>query len=399
MRILTINSGSSSIKFSLYELDGSGAPEARELSGAIERIGSPDASIRVNGPGVRALIDERRDIPDHGAAVRALIERLERSAGGPTPNAVGHRIVHGGAAYREPHRLSPAVLSALRSMIPLAPDHLPHEIDAIEAMAHAYPDTPQVACFDTDFHRHMPRVAQLYALPRRLRDDGIQRYGFHGLSYEYIVGELRRENALGARTIIAHLGNGASLAAVRDGIGVDTTMGFTPTGGLVMSTRTGDLDPNVLLYLLREKQLSIAAVDALINKSAGLLALSGLSGDMKDLLDAEVDHAPAAEAIAVFCYHTRQAIGAMATALGGMDLLVFTAGIGEHAPSIRERVCDGLQFLGISLDPARNNANATIISADRSAVTVRVLPTNEELTIARHTYLALTTAAASSSPV
>jgi acetate kinase len=258
-------------------------------------------------------------------------------------------------------------------------------------MMRVYPDMPQVACFDTAFHRHMPQVAQLYALPRSLWHAGVRRYGFHGLSYEYVVGALERDGTLGTRTIIAHLGNGASMAAVARGVGIDTTMGFTPTSGLVMSTRVGDLDPNVVLYLLRERRMHVSSVDDLVNRSGGLLALSEASADMKDLLALEQTHPHAAEAIAVFCYRARQAIGAMAAVLGGLDTLVFTAGIGEHAPSIRSRICEGLDFLGIVLDPARNETNAPVISTAESVTTVRVLPTNEELMIARHTHRLLTT--------
>lgn len=389
MRILTINSGSSSIKFSLHDIEGVDAgrtSEALVLSGVIERIESGGGVLRVKGPAGDVLTEGPHDLRDHAAALRALAAWLERHADGGAPSAVGHRIVHGGPRFREPQRITPAVLVALRSAIPLAPNHLPNELEAIDTMARAYPDVPQVACFDTAFHRHMPPVAQLYALPRALWQEGVRRYGFHGLSYEYIVGELQREGALGAHAIIAHLGNGASVVAVRDGVGIDTTMGFTPTGGLVMSTRSGDLDPNVVLYLLREGRLPLASVNDLVNRSGGLLALSGVSADMRDLLRLEHGHPHAAEAVAMFCYRVRQAIGAMAASLGGLDTLVFTAGIGEHAPSIRWRICEGLQVLGVVLDPARNDANAPIVSRDASAVTVRVVPTNEELMIARHTH-------------
>jgi acetate kinase len=251
----------------------------------------------------------------------------------------------------------------------------------------AYPAVPQVACFDTAFHSRMPRVARLYALPRRLAEEGIIRYGFHGLSYEYVMEELRRlePEAAAGRVVVAHLGNGASMAAVRGGVGVDTTMGFTPTGGLVMGTRSGDLDPSVPLYLLGERGLTPAEVSDLLNKQAGLQGVSGTSADMRDLLDREPDDRRAAEAVALFCYQAKKFLGALAAALGGLDALVFTGGIGEHSATVRERVCEGLEFLGIRLDPDRNGAHSPVISSDATAVTVRVVPTDEDLMVARHT--------------
>src|SRR5206468_215944 len=242
-----------------------------------------------------------------------------------------------------------------------------------------HPDLPQVACFDTAFHRKMPRVAQLYGLPRELADQGILRYGFHGLSYEYIAGELPR-----GRVIAAHLGNGASLAAIRDGASVDTSMGFTPAGGILMSARSGDLDPAVALYLIREKKMAPEKVGQLVNERSGLLGLSGLSSDMTDLLEAERDNPAAAEAIAVFCYQARKYIGAFAAALDGVDTLAFAGGIGENAAPIRQRICEGLGFLGMRVDPEANARNADVISAPESKVEVRVIRTNEELIVARH---------------
>jgi len=274
----------------------------------------------------------------------------------------------------------------VRRLIPLDPDHLPQALAAVAAVGRAFPALPQVACFDTAFHARMPRVAQTYALPRALEAEGVRRYGFHGLSYEYIMARLREidPEAARGRVVIAHLGNGASMAAVRAGESVETTMGFTPTGGLVMGTRTGDLDPGVLLYLLQERGLDAAALSDLVNHEAGLLGVSGSSGDMQDLLAREATDERAAEAITLFCYQARKFLAAMAAALGGLDTLVFTGGIGEHAPAIRARLCNGLAFLGIALDGSRNAAGDAVISAAGSAVTIRVVPTDEEVMIARH---------------
>ena len=271
--------------------------------------------------------------------------------------------------------------------MPIDPTHLPQAIAAIEAVGRAYPAVPQVACFDTAFHGRMPRVAKLYALPSQLAEEGVIRYGFHGLSYEYVMEELRRldPKAAAGRIIVAHLGNGASMAAVLGGVGVDTTMGFTPTGGLVMGTRSGDLDPSVPLFLLQERGMSPTEVSDLLNKRAGLLGVSGTSADMRDLLDREPTDGRAAEAIALFCYQAKKFLGALAAALGGLDTLVFTGGIGEHSATVRERVCEGLEFLGVRLDPDRNSAHARVVSSNGSAVTVRVVPTDEDLMVARHT--------------
>jgi acetate kinase len=385
MRILTINSGSSSLKFSLYDVQEPRV-ERLVLAGALERIGAPNGVLRVAHAGDGKVIEQPQAFADHRAALEVLEAWLAQRGDHLAPEAVGHRVVHGGPAHRAPERLTPALLAALTEVLPLARDHLPHELDAIRAMMHAYPALPQVVCFDTAFHRHMPRVAQRYALPQRFWDAGVRRYGFHGLSYEYIVGELGRSGALGRRTIIAHLGGGASMAAVRDGVGVETTMGFTPTSGLVMSVRSGDLDPNVVLYLLRAEGLDVAAAGELVNRRSGLLALSGASADMKDLLALERTHSGAAEAIAVYCHRARQAVGALVATLGGLDTLVFTGGVGEHAASVRRRICEGLECFGVVLDAQRNEAGAPVISSEGAPAVVRVLPTNEELMIARHTF-------------
>jgi acetate kinase len=382
--ILTLNSGSSSVKFALYRV---GAAEELTVGGSLDRIGLGDGRFRAERCR-EVLTDQTLALPNHDAALTVLLRWLHDQRPGPAVTAVGHRVVQGGPHHTRPQRITPAILDDLRRLVPLAPNHLPSEIAGIEAVARSFPHLPQVACFDTAFHRAMPDLARRLALPRHLYDEGVQRYGFHGLSYQYIVEELRRAAGAEAsgRVVIAHLGNGASLAAVRDGRPVDTTMGLTPLGGLVMGTRCGDLDPGVVLYLLREKGMSPDAVDELLNKRSGLLGVSDISPDMKDLLDREASDPRAAEAVGLFCRQARKFVAAMAAAAGGLDTLVFTAGIGEHSPPVRARLCEGLDFLGVRIDPARNAANAPIISPDAPPVTVRVMKTNEELMIARQTF-------------
>ena len=386
-RLLTINTGSSSLKAALYRM-WEGAKETLELRAEASRIGDRGGGLRLADARGETL-DERQDgLPDHATVLDALLSRLrDRGLDRDDLVAVGHRIVHGGDRYREPQRVAPEVLADLRALVPIDPNHLPQAIAAIEAVARAYPTVPQVVCFDTSFHSRMPRVARLYALPRALAEEGVVRYGFHGLSYEYVVGELRRvdREAADGRLVVAHLGNGASMAAIRGGVGLDTTMGFTSTGGLVMGTRSGDLDPSVPLFLLKERGLTPTEVSDLVNKQAGLLAVSETSADMQDLLEREAYDGRAAEAVALFCYQAKKFLGALVAALGGLDALVFTGGIGEHAAPVRERVCESLEFLGIRLDPDRNAAHAPVISSDAAAVTVRVLPTDEDLMVARHT--------------
>jgi acetate kinase len=386
-RLLTINTGSSSLKAALYRL-WEGAKETLELRAEASRVGDRGGGLRL-ADARGEIVDERQDgLPDHATALDALLDGLrDRGLDRDDLAAVGHRIVHGGDRYREPQRVAPEVLADLRALVPIDPNHLPQAIAAIEAVGQAYPTVPQVACFDTAFHSRMPRVARLYALPRDLAEEGVVRYGFHGLSYEYVVGELRRvdREAADGRLVVAHLGNGASMAAIRGGVGLDTTMGFTSTGGLVMGTRSGDLDPSVPLFLLKERGLTPTEVSDLVNKQAGLLGVSETSADMQDLLDREAYDERAAEAVALFCYQAKKFLGALAAALGGLDALVFTGGIGEHSAPVRERVCENLGFLGIQLDPDRNAAHAPVISSDDAAVTVRVVPTDEDLMVARHT--------------
>ena len=383
-RILTINSGSSSVKFSLFRM---GLTEVRELSGAIDRIGLKSALFRATDDTGKTLVETHQDLPDHDAAFDLFFSWLSGSPAGSALDAAGHRIVHGGSHFLLPHIVTQEVMKELGRLIPLAPDHLPHELKAIRAVERSHHSLPQVVSFDTAFHRQMPKVAQMYPLPRFLWTEGVHRYGFHGLSYEYIMAELAREagaRAAGSRVIIAHLGSGASMVAVRGGKSLDTTMGFTPAGGLVMGTRPGDLDPGVMLYLMQEKQMRPSTIADIINHHAGLQAVSGMTPDMRELLAAEATESHAAEAIALFCYQAKKFLGAFAAVLGGVDIFIFTGGIGENAPEIRRRICGGLDFLGISLDPAANNENRNIISRPGAPVTVRVMKTDEELMISRH---------------
>jgi acetate kinase len=385
VRILTINTGSSSLKAALYDFGG----ERRLiLSAKADRIGLPPGRLRITDPRGAILAAPPNALPDHDAALDVLFAWLREHGADQAPTAVGHRVVHGGSTYSEPCLITDQVMADLRRLVPLDPDHLPQALAAIESVGRAFPAISQAACFDTAFHRHMPRVAQMYALPRELWEADVRRYGFHGLSYEFIMRELRALDTATAdgRVIVAHLGNGASMAAVRAGVGIETTMGFTPTGGLVMGTRPGDLDPGVLLYLLQSRGMDAAALSTLVNRQAGLLGVSGTSGDMRDLLDKAEDDARASEAIDLFCYQARKFLGALAAALDGLDTLVFTGGIGEHAAVVRERICADMTFLGLRLDPARNARHAPIISEDGAPVTIRVMATDEDVMIAEHTY-------------
>jgi len=378
--ILSLNSGSSSRKFSLYRLAGSTTQLLAE--GAAEQVGERGGRLWIRDRKAKALVGSDRDWSDRGAVVPALLDEVLKLVPNP-PDAVGHRIVHGGSAHRAPELVTPDLLAALRGMIAFAPLHLPAELDAIDAVAARFPATPQVVCFDTAFHARMPAVAARLALPRALWDAGIRRYGFHGISYEYIMRQLGA--AAPARLIIAHLGSGASMAAVRDGAPIDTTMGFTPAGGFMMGTRGGDLDPGVIVYLIKEMGYNADRLGELVNFQSGLLGVSGLSADVKTLLGREADLPEAALALEMFCYQARKQIGAYAAALEGLDLLVFTGGIGEHAAPIRARICAGLEHLGVEIDAARNAANQDTISTRRGRCAVRVIPTNEDLMIALHT--------------
>jgi acetate kinase len=389
MRILTINSGSSSIKFGMYEMQGS---ERLVLSGYLARIGLRAGIFKITNSTAKPLEEKHTKLPDHAYALKLLFDWLEKHEASQKLDAVVHRVVHGGPKHVQPQRITPSLITELQQLVYLAPDHLPHEIEGIQATAKIYPELAQVACFDTAFHRHMPRLAQIIPLPRHYQHEGLVRYGFHGLSYEYILQELRREagdEVADGRIVIAHLGNGASITAIRHGQSVDTTMGFSPTGGLIMGTRSGDLDPGVMLYLLEEKGLRPSSVADMLNQESGLVGVSGISSDMKDLLDDEQSDPHAREAVDLFCYQASKYLGALAAVLGGIDTLIFTAGIGEHAPAVRQRICQNLSFLGVILDDQQNKANKAIISVKESPVVVRVMKTDEDLMMARHTFALL----------
>ena len=381
-RILTINGGSSSIKFALFE---AGDSLRRILEGAIERIGLPEATLRVKGSGQADNFSRSVTAPDHTEAVGALMDWIEERTEHEALTAVGHRVVHGGPKYSEAQLITAEMVEELRQLSPFDPEHLPEEILLTEAFHHRFPDLPQVACFDTAFHHDLPRVARLLPIPRRYEAQGVRRYGFHGLSYTFLMRELARlagAKAAHGRVILAHLGNGASLAAVHKGKAVDTSMSFTPTAGVPMSTRSGDLDPGLVWYLARTERMSAKQFNQMVNFQSGLLGVSETSSDMHDLLERETQDVRAAEAVALFCYQVKKWIGAFAAALGGLDTLVFAGGIGENAPEVRARICDGLGFLGIELEEERNAVNGGVISADTSRTTVRVIDTDEEWTIA-----------------
>jgi acetate kinase len=381
--ILTVNGGSSSIKFALFE-----ATETmrRMLAGRIEGVGLPKGVFRVKGLKKSDNLSRRINVPDHTAAVNALMDWIEEKIQRGALAAVGHRVVHGGPKYWKPQRVTPAMVDELHQLSPFDPDHLPEEILLTEAFHRRFPGLPQIACFDTAFHHDMPRVAQLLPIPRRYDARGVRRYGFHGLSCAYLIEELTRlagAKAAQGRVILAHLGNGASVTAVRAGKSVDTSMSFTPAAGLPMSTRSGDVDPGLAWYLSRAEQVTAKQFHQMINHQSGLLGVSETSSDMRELLLREKEDVRAAEAVALFCYQAKKWICAFAGALGGLDTLVFAGGIGENAPPIRTRICGGLEFIGLKLDEARNEAGASIISAEGSPATVRVIRTDEELMIAR----------------
>jgi acetate kinase len=379
--VLTVNGGSSSIRFALYDV---GAPHASH-TGRIDRVGLPGTNLVVVDAAGKSSAAQRVPNSGHRAVVKFLLTWLEAQPFFPSIKAVGHRVVHG-MHHSAPERITSALLAELRRITPYDPDHLPGELELIHAFRRRHPKLPQVACFDTAFHRTMPRVAKLLPIPRRYTAKGVERYGFHGLSYAYLMTELARlgdPTAKHGRVILAHLGNGASLAAIRDGRCIDTSMGFTPAAGLVMSTRSGDLDPGLLSYLSRRERMTPSRFNRMVNHESGLLGISGTSSDMRDLCARESKDARARDAVTLFCYQAKKWIGAYAAALGGMDTLVFAGGIGENAPLVRERICAGLGFLGLDLDRKRNARNAPVISSDASRVAVRVIRTNEELMIAR----------------
>lgn len=382
-QILTLNAGSSSIKFALFEA----SQGLRELlRGQIEGLGAV-TRLRAAKPGEphidRTLSQD--EAKDHGSALRVVLEFLEQLFGPISVEAVGHRIVHGGIEFSEPVLLDEQKFAVLERLQSLAPLHQPHNLSGVRAAQEAFPGARQVACFDTAFHRRHPWVNDTYALPRALYDQGIRRYGFHGLSYEYVTEKLSEIAPLYAagRVVVSHLGNGASMCAIRDGQSVGSTMGFTALDGLPMGTRCGQLDPGVVLYLMEQKGLSVREIEDLLYRESGLKGLSGISHDMRALESAGT--VEAMQAIEYFVFRVRREFGAMAAILSGLDALVFSGGIGENAWHIRERVCQGFEWLGVELDEARNHGGETVISSDRSRVRIFVIPTNEEMMIARHT--------------
>jgi acetate kinase len=362
VNVLTVNGGSSTIKCAIFRQSAGSAPE-------------------------RVM----RTVVENGEAA-SLLDSLERHPEFAAVGAVGHRVVHG-MQHVEPELISETLLTNLRAICPFVPEHLPAEIALIEAIRGRHPAWPQVACFDTAFHHGMPRVAKLIAVPRRFLAKGVERYGFHGLSYEFLMGELAHTDSAGGRVILAHLGAGASLAAVRDGKSIDTSMGFTPASGLVMGTRAGDIDPGLAAFLAREESMTPAGFERMASHESGLVGISETSADMRELLEREATDVRAAEAVALFCYQARKWIGAFTAALDGLDTLVFAGGIGENSPVVRARICEGLRFLGVDLDAAANAGNAGVISARGSRVSVRVIRTDEELMIARCVYRMLGNAA------
>ena len=381
--VLTINGGSSSIKFALFAINGT---QRRILDGRIEGIGLGQGSFKVKG--LNPVDNFCRPViaPDHTVAVSVLMDWVMERFEEDGLAAIGHRVVHGGPKYWEPQRITPGVIKELHQLSAFDPEHLPEEILLTEAFHRRFPDLPQIACFDTAFHHDLPQVARLLPVPRRYVAKGVRRYGFHGLSCAYLLEELARlegEQAARGRVVLAHLGNGASMTATLRGKSVDTTMGFTPTAGLPMSTRSGDLDPGLVWFLATIEKLDAKQWNELVNFQSGLLGVSETSSDLRELLAREAEDIRASEAIALFCYQIKKWIGTFAAVLGGLETLVFSGGIGEHAAPVRARACEGLGFLGIELDQERNLANEGVISTESSRVLVRVIPTDEEWMIAK----------------
>jgi len=398
--ILCLNTGSSSLKFALY--DASDLDHV-VIKGSAERIGLKDSRIKIERD-KKVTLNKEILLPTYEKALFESISAI-KEAHLPTITACVHRIVHGGPNLIEPVRLNQTVRNEIEKIIELAPLHLPSELAVMDATILAYPETPQIACFDTAFHQRMPDLAKRLPLPRDLWSRGIRRYGFHGLSYESIVSQLGEK--LSGRSIIAHLGNGCSMVALNNGIPQDTTMGLTPTGGLVMGTRSGDLDPGILLYLMRSHYgasqmattpTAISQTEHILNFDSGLLGVSGKSRNMEELLVAEGSEPPAREAINLFCYSAKKFLGSLCAALGGLDNLVFTGGIGENSPAIRKNICDELGFLGIQIDPAKNESNSQMINKDSAPCTIRTLQTDENLVMAKHALKLLTIHPVNGSP-
>ena len=359
LNILALNSGSSSLKFGLYRVDSTGAEK---------------------------LFGESVPTADHPDAI-TRVARVLASSGMPPPDAIGHRIVHGGTALRQHCRIDDAVLRQLQAAAAFAPLHTPAALELVRFAQEQFPGVPQVACFDTQFHAGLPDVARVLPIARELQSEGIQRYGFHGLSLESIVRQLG--GALPQRLVIAHLGNGASVTAVKAGRSIDTSMGMTPSGGVIMGTRSGDLDPGVLVYLMREKRFDAARLEALVNQRSGLLGISGLSGDMRRLHEAAASNRDARLAIEMFCYSVRKQVAAMIAVLGGLDMLVFTGGIGENDAQVRTEICGGLAWIGVSLDESRNHSATNPVSDGASRCQVLVVASQEDEQIARHAWALL----------
>jgi acetate kinase len=382
--LLAVNAGSSSIKFAVFGVDGPKAPLTERYRGEVDGLGTRARLVARDAVGARFEDGSLSPSAGHDQAVAAVLAWIEARTTGATVIAAGHRVVHGGTRYAAPVAVTPVVLRELESLVPLAPLHQPHNLTPIKSLAKLRPDVPQVACFDTAFHTTQPMVAQVFALPHALSESGIKRYGFHGLSYEYIASALPEHlgEAAGGRIVVAHLGAGSSMCALRNRRSVATTMGFTALDGLPMGTRTGQIDPGVVLYLMGERGMSLEAVTELLYKSSGLLGMSGLSADVRDLLAS--DDPRAAAALDVFVYRVGRELGSLAAALGGLDALVFTGGIGENSAPIRARVCRDAAWLGLELHRAANERGDARISA-RGSVSALVIPTDEELMIARHT--------------
>ncbi|MGI0526687.1 acetate/propionate family kinase [Rhizobium giardinii] len=381
--VLTINSGSSSIRFALFAMAES---PIRRLHGKMDRVGQHDTNLTFNDLASGEYESHAIGELEHGLAADVLLDWLDKRIGLTSLRAVGHRVVNGGARYKEPQHVTSELTDELRRISTYAPEHLPSEIALIELFRNRAPDLVQVACFDTAFHHSMPRVAKILPIPRRYEALGVERYGFHGLSYAFLIEELARvagEEAASGRVILAHLGNGASLSAVRDGKSIDTTMGFTPAAGVPMGTRSGDLDPGLVLFCARTEGMTADQFHHMVNHEAGLLGVSETSSDLRDLLKHEARDVRASEAVDLFCYGIKKSVGALAAALGGLDTLVFTGGIGENSRVVRARICAGLDFLGIHLDAVRNENNGAIISTDAGHVSVRVIATDEEMIIAK----------------
>jgi acetate kinase len=379
--ILALNAGSSSVKFALFEITD--RPN-RILHGKLDRIGFPDTELTAPEIGVKEKITG-----DASTARQRLMDWLKSKIDPANLKGIGHRIVHGGSRFTQSQKMDSEMISELKPLCRYAPEHLPAELALIESCSQGFPHLPQVACFDTAFHRDLPLVAKTLGIPRHYTEKGIRRYGFHGLSCSYLMGELARQTGSGhalGKVIIAHLGNGCSLTAVREGKSIDTSMAFTPVGGIPMGTRCGDIDAGLIAYMSLAEGMSVEQFYRMINKESGLLGVSGISSDMRDLLSQMKDHPQAAEAVEWFCYQISKWIGAYSVALEGLETIIFSGGMGENASPVRAKICDRLHFLGVRFDPDGNSRNASIISRPESSITVRVIPTDEEAIIAEDTH-------------